>query len=157
MASTDIAPAVARLKNRIETVTNIGVVWPHDIYSHNDLRSAIVSTILGTPTIRAWWITGPALQARNMVQRPGGMIERTWTYRIFGIEGLSPNGDSIVTLRANALAVCDAIDADPSLAGTVHRSQPCTWRQAPENRTAWAGIGASYIEIEKQTVTLSTP
>lgn len=157
MATTDITPVVARIKNRIETVTGIGLVWGHDIYNRTDLRPMVVSVIDGTSRLRAWWITGPTLEARQMVQRPGGEIERTWAYTIFGVEGLTDAGDSVITLRTNALAVCDAIDADPMLGSTVHRSEPCVWRTAPENRTAWAGIGASYMSIVKKVVTLSTP
>lgn len=157
MATTDIAPVVARLVNRIQTVPAIGLVWDHDIYSRTDLRSQVVGDIAGVPTFRAWCITGPTLEAQNMVQRPGGVIERTWIYTIYGVEGLTDDGDSIVTLRANALAVCDAIDADPMLGSTVHRSEPCVWRTPPENRTAWAGIGASYMSFSKKVVTLSTP
>lgn len=157
MATTDIAPVVARLKNRIQTVAAIGLVWDHDIYNRADLRSAVVSKISGVDVLRAWCITGPTLDARNMVQQPGGVIERTWTYTIYGIEGLSADGDSIATLRTNALAVCDAIDADPMLGSTVHRSDPCVWRQPPENRTAWAGIAVSYMSFAKKVVTLSTP
>ncbi len=157
MASTDITPVVNRLVNRIQTVANIGVVWPHDIYDRVDLRSAVVSNIVGVDTLRAWWITGPTLAANNAVQLPGGMVQRQWQYTIFGVEGLTDDGGSIVTLRTNALAVCDAIDADPMLGGTVHRSEPCSWRTPPENRVAWAGIGASFIAITKPVVTLSTP
>lgn len=157
MATTDIAPVVARLVNRIQTVPAIGLVWDHDIYSRRDLRSMVVSKIAGVDVFRAWWITGPALDAQNMVQKPGGVIERTWLYTIFGVEGLTDDGDSIATLRSNALAVCDAIDADPMLGSTVHRSDPCVWRQPPENRVAWAGVGASYMSFAKKVVTLSTP
>lgn len=157
MATTDIAPVVARLKNRILTVANIGLVWDHDIYNRKDLRAIVVSNIGGNDVMRAWCITGPTLDARNMVQQPGGVIERTWVYTIYGLEGLSADGDSIVTLRTNALAVCDAIDADPMLGSTVHRSEPCMWREQPQNRPAWAGIAVSYLSIAKKVVTLSTP
>lgn len=157
MASTDIAPVVARLKNRIQTVTAIGIVHDHDIYQRKDLRPAVVSKINGVDVMRAWCITGPTLEAQNMVQKPGGVIERTWLYTIYGLEGLSADGDSIVTLRSNALAVCDAIDADPMLGSTVHRSEPCVWRVAPENRAAWSGISVSYMSFAKKVVTLSTP
>jgi hypothetical protein len=157
MASIDIAPVVAALKAKIESVADIGLVWPHDIFDSKDLRPMLVSSIDNTDTMRAWWITGPSLRARTVVARPGGAIDRTWSYTIYGIEGLRNGGASIETLRANGLAICDAIDADPGLAGSVHRSEPCNWRIAPENRAAWAGIGASFMAIEKTVVTLSSP
>jgi hypothetical protein len=157
MASTDISPVTARLKNRIQTVTDIGLVYEHDIYSHDDLRSLIVSTIGATPTLRAWWISGPTMQGRPMTQIPSGHIERTWSYTLHGVEGLSANGDSLLTLRTNALAICDAIDLDRELNDTAHRTQPCAWRIGPENRVLWTGVAVSYIEITKAVVTVSTP
>lgn len=154
MGALDVSPIVDALVAKIRTVPNCGLVWPHDIYSHDDLRPMLVSPIAGVPTLRAWWITGPTMAGRNLVQRPGGHIERTWTYTIHGVEGLSASGDSLITLRSNALAVCDAIDADQSYG---HRSEPCAWSTAPENRALLAGIGVSYVAITKQVVTVSTP
>ena len=125
MATSDITPIVARLANRIASVANVGIVSTFDIYSHNDLQPLIVSSIGGTPTLRAWWITGPSMSARNMVQTPGGRIERSWLYQIHGICGVAENGDHIATIRTFALAVIDAIDADPMLNNTCHRTEPC--------------------------------
>lgn len=157
MASTDVAPAVARLKALIETVPQIGLVYAHPLYNRDDLSTMLVSDIAGVRTLRAWSIVGPTMAGRNLVQRPGGHIERTWTYTIHGYEGLSPDGDSVVTIRANALAVCDAIDADPDLNGTVHRSQPCTWSVGPQNLLAWHGVAVTTVQIVKQVTTVSTP
>lgn len=156
MASTDITPVVARLKNRIQTISNIGVVHGFDVYSHKDIRPLIVSTIATVETLRAWWITGPIMVGRRAAQA-GGELERSWQYQIHGIEGVSENGDSIETLRSNALAVSDAIDADFDLNGTCHRTDPCTWRVQPENRQILAGVGVAYVQIVKPVVTLSLP
>jgi hypothetical protein len=157
MAATDVSPVVARIVNRINSVASIGRVWPHDIYAHTDLRSMVVSKIDGVDRLRAWWITGPSMRSRLAVQAPGGWVERTWTYTIQAVEGLTETGSSIETLRANMLAVIDALDADPFLAGTVHRSEPCQISTPPQNRAAWAGIATSYMSITKTVVTLSTP
>lgn len=157
MAVTDIAPVVTRLAALIDAVADSGLVWPHDIYSHKDLRPFVVSRIAGEDVLRAWWITGPTMRSQIAVQAPGGRMERTWSYTIHGVEGLTESGDSIVTLRANTLAVCDALDADPTLTGTVHRSEPCQIVQPPQNRSSWAGIATSYVAIVKNVVTLSTP
>lgn len=157
MASTDIAPVIARLKAVIETVPNIGLVYPYPLYNRDDLGSLLVSEIGRVRTLRAWAIVGPTMAGRNMVQRPGGHIERTWTYTIHGYEGLSADGDSIVTVQANALAICDVIDVDPDLNGTVHRSQPCSWTLGPQNLISWHGIALSTVQIVKQVTTLSTP
>lgn len=157
MATTDIPPVLARIKALIETVPNIGRVFPFPLYNRDDLGTLLVSEIGGARTLRAWAIVGPTMVGRNMVQRPGGHIERTWTYTIHGYEGLSAAGDSIVTVQANALAVCDVLDADPGLNGTVHRSQPCSWTVGPQNGISAAGIALSSVQIVKQVTTLSTP
>lgn len=157
MATNDISGPLGRMVTLIEALTDIGLVWPHDIMSRKDLRPLVVSEISGVDTMRAWWITGPPMQSRPMTSNPAAWIERTWTYQIHGIEGLVETGSSIETLRANALRISDAIDAEPDLNGTCHRTFPSTWSLPPENRSAWGGIGASYVVISKTVITLSTP
>lgn len=157
MSAADIAPPVARLKALVEAVPASGPVYPHDIYQRDDLAELVVSSIEGVDTFRAWWITGPRMTGERLTQTSDGYIERRWTYEIHGVEGLTANGDSLVTLRAQALAVTDSIDSDIPLSGTCHRSLPCSWRTAPENRVTWAGIACSYVVIEKTVITVSTP
>jgi hypothetical protein len=157
MGAADITPVVTALTTAIRSVPSIGLVWPHDIYSHDDLRPLIVSNIAGVNVMRAWWITGPTMTARNMTQISAGHVERSWTYTIHGIEGLSADGDSLLTVRTNALAVSDAIDVSAAVEAACHRTQPCTWRTGPENRVLLAGIACSYVELQKQIVTVSTP
>lgn len=157
MADTDISPVVARIKNRIETVPDVGRVHTFDIYSADDLQPLIVSRIDGEDVLRAWWITGPAMNSRPMVQSTAQHIERTWTYYVNGVVGVLPDGSHIETLRSLALAISDALDLDRDLNGTVHRAEPCRWVIAPENRTVVAGVGVGYVQIHKPVVTLSTP
>jgi len=157
MAAGDVSAVTARLKNRIQSVANVGLVWEHDVFSRRDLRAMIVSEIGGQPTMRAWWITGPTMTARKAVQLPGGMVERVWRYSVHGVHGLSDTGDSLLTLRNLAVLVADAIDLDETLAGSALRTSPCEWPVAPENRSAFAGVGASYVQLSKTVVTLSTP
>lgn len=157
MASADVSAVTARLKNRIQTVPNVGLVWEHDVFARRDLRPMVVSTIAGQPTMRAWWITGPTMTARKAVQLPGGMIERQWRYTVHGVQGLTETGDSLLTLRNLAVLVADAIDLDETLGGAALRTSPCEWPVGPENRGAFAGVGASYVQLSKLVVTLSTP
>lgn len=157
VADTDISPVVARIVDRIRTVADVGQVHAFDIYNADDLVPMIVSRIAGENVMRAWWITGPSMNGRPMVQSTAQHIERTWTYQIHGIVGIEPDGSHITTLRTLALAISDAIDADRELNGTVHRAEPCRWVIAPENRTVVAGVGVGYVQIHKPVVTLSTP
>jgi hypothetical protein len=157
MASADVSAVTARIVTRIQSVSDVGLVWEHDVFSRRDLRQMLVSTIAGSATLRAWWITGPTMSARKLVQRPGGSIERVWRYSIHGVAGLSDDGDSVLTLRNLAVSVCDAIDLDETLGGAAIRTAPCEWAIAPENRAAFAGIGASYVAITKTVTTVSTP
>lgn len=156
MATTDISAPLARMKSLIEAIPNIGPVYAFDIFSRSDLAPLIVTNIQSTPTMRAWWFSGPTMLGKRMVSKTSGWLERTWQYSIYGIEGLSDSGDSIATIRANALAVADAIDIEHDLNGTCHRTAPCSF-QVLENRAAWAGVGASFVQITKEVVTLSTP
>ncbi len=156
MASNDITAPLARMKTLIEAIVDIGPVYDFDLFSRTDLAPLVVTRIAGEPTMRAWWFSGPTMLGRRMVSTSSGWLERTWRYTIYGIEGLTDDGISIAVLRANALAVADAIDVEHDLNGTCHRSAPSTF-QVLENRSAWAGIGASFVQINKEIVTLSTP
>lgn len=157
MSANDIPPVVARIANRIASLTGIGLVHTHDIYAHDDLQPLVVSSISGTPTMRAWWITGPSMSAERITQSAGPPQHRWWTYTVHGIEGLTDDGDSIDILRANALAVTDALDLDLTLNNTCHRTWPCEWPQKPEHRLL-ASVGAvAYLEIAKRVLTFSTP
>ncbi len=156
MAATDIDPVIARIANRIGTVPNIGLVHQFDPFDRDDLRPFVVSTIGGQPVMRAWWISGPTMTSRRMTQTSAGYLERTWTYTIRGVEGLTQDTGPQARLRSNALAITDAIDADRDLNGTCHRTDPCTW-QIVENRPLWRGIAVVYAEIRKTVTTLSTP
>jgi hypothetical protein len=156
VAATDIDPVVARLVALIGSVPSIGMVHPEDLMSRTDLRPFTVSTIDGVPTTRAWFVSGPSMTAERATQSTaGGYLRRSWTYTIYGLEGLTGPGPQQV-LRRNALAVTDAIDADRTLGDTVHETLPCSWRLLT-NRFAWAGIAASWVEITKTVRTLSTP
>lgn len=156
MATADIPAPLARMVAIIEALPAIGFVHPYDLYSRKDLRPLIVSEISGQDVLRAWWFSGPTMVGKPMVQTAGGWCERTWLWTIYGVEGLTDDGSSLETVRANALAIVDALDADRDLAGSCHRTQP-TRLTVLENRAAWSGIGASYVQLAKEVVTLSTP
>lgn len=155
MPTADVTAVVARLVTLIGSVDDIGLVHGHDIYDREDVRSLIVSDIDGTSTMRAWWVTGPTMSARRAEQREAGYTRRRWVYTIHGLEGLSADGDSIDTLRANAASVSDVVDADFDLAGACHMTEPCAWSK-PINRRYVAGMTCSYVEISKPVVTLTT-
>lgn len=157
MSSADIAPVVARIVNRIQSVANVGLVHAHDIWARDDLRDDVVSTIAGVPTLRAWWVSGPTMTGQRLTQTTGGYQERRWTYVLHGVEGLDANADCIDTLRTQALAVSDALDLDVTLANTCHRTWPCEWTQRPELHSL-IGIGAvALVQLTKQVLTISTP
>lgn len=158
MSSTDIDPVIARIKNRIETVTAVGPVYDHDIYSRDDLADLIVTEISTVPTLRAWWISGPTMDARLAEQKSQGYQHRWWTYTITGIDGIPEGHDGITTLRGLALSVSDALDADRQLNGTCHRTWPTTWPVHPAYRViAELGAAVAWVQLEKRVLTLSTP
>ena len=155
MATTDIDPVVTALVARISAVADVGLVHPEDPFDRTDLRQFVVSTIDGVQTMRAWWVSGPSMVSTRATQSSAGHLERTWTYRIYGCNGMVGDDPQRV-LRRLALAVTDSIDLDRDLGGTCHRTDPCRW-QVLESRAAWAGIAASWVEITKTVTTLSTP
>lgn len=158
MSGSDLAPVLARIKARVETVANIGPVYDHDIFARDDLADLIVSDIGAVPTLRVWWITGPTMEAQLAEQRPAGYQHRWWTYRIHGIDGLPEGHDGITVLRNLALSVSDALDSDRTLNGTCHRTWPTTWSDEPAY-TLLPGIGAAVAQVTlaKRVLTLSTP
>lgn len=156
MAASDINPVVARIVNRILTVPNIGVVAGNDLFDRDDLGRLVVSNIAGVDRLRAWWVSGPTMTGTRTTQSSGGHLLRSWSYQIYGVEGLVAADNPQQIMRANALAVTDAIDLDRDLGGTCHKTDPCSW-QTFENRAAWRGIAAVYVQIRKTVHTLSTP
>ena len=157
MSSADVSPVVARIVNRIQTVANVGLVYAHDLWARDDLQPLLVSTIAGAPTLRAWWVSGPTMTAQRLTQTTGGYQERQWLYTLYGIEGLDAVGDCVVTLRDKALAVADALDLDPTLNSTCHRSWPCEWPQRPEFHSMLGVGGVALVQMTKQVLTISTP
>ena len=157
MATTDITSPLNRMAVLAGAVTNVGLVHKFDLYSRKDMTDLLVSRVAGVDTMRAWWFTGPTMVGRPMVQHAGGFIERTWRWTIHGVEGLSADGQtSLASVRSFALAIADAIDAEPDLSGACHRSQPASLVSC-ENRAAWRGVGVSYAQLVKEVVTLTTP
>lgn len=164
MGAADIDPVVDRLVALVRSVPNVGQVHGHDIYARHDIVPMITTTVDGIEIVRAWWITGPIM--RSSVASNAFELERTWEYEVHGITSTtdddgSPEGpfapSAIVQMRALALAVTDAIDADRTLGGTAHRVDPCRWSTRPEHRTFLGAIGAAYVKITKPVVTLSLP
>lgn len=161
---SDITPVLARIVNRVESVTNIGPVYESDIWAQEDLGDLVVTEISGTRTLRAWWVTGPALpEADRIIEITPLQQHRWWEYTIHGIEGLPEDVSgttgaeaAMATLRANAEAVTNALDASVTLNNTCHRAWPCTWPVKPELRVPVIGI-VGYVEIRKRVLTLSTP
>lgn len=149
-----VTPVVARIVNRILTVPNIGLVHPEDPFNRTDLQPLLVSSVGGVPTTRAWWVSGPSLDSGHATVHQGGYIERDWTYRIYGVDGMPDAGGSIATLRTLANAVSDALDVDRTLGGTCSRTRPCEWAE-PEIRQAVVLV--AWVCLTKTVTTLTTP
>lgn len=170
MTDAIVSPVVARMVEIIGALPEIGLVFGHDPWDRNDINNVLVSEISARPTLRAWWVSGPTMAATYQGESEG-MVSfdtssiRTWTYTVHGVEGLAPAwpddergpGGDLVTLRANAMAVTTALDADPLLADTCAGTEPCSWPAAPSHRTFAGLVAVSYIQIVKQVITLDTP
>lgn len=160
--SADPGPMITAIVDAIKTAPNIGLVWPHDLWDRDDILNVIKSKVAGRDIIRAWWVSGPEMDA-TFADALDGMATRTWTFTIHGIEGLAPAwdgdlrgpGGDLVTLKTNAGAVTDALDADLFLAGSCDQAMPCTWPVRPEHRMFAGGWATSYIQIQKVAVTLA--
>lgn len=155
-----LSAIVGELADRIGSISAIGLVWSHPFVDKSDLRNELVSQINGHPTLRSWWIDGPEMRAE--AQGFTDYARREWTFTIHGLEGLSPAwlddnrgpGGDIVTLRDNASAVTDVLDADQTLAGTCAKAWPSNWPVRPEHRTFAGGVVVSYVQIQKRVTTL---
>jgi hypothetical protein len=170
VTDTTVSPVVDRVVELIETVPEIGLVFGHDPWDRNDIANVLVSEIAGRRTLRAWWVSGPVMAAAYQGEAEGFISFdtssiRTWTYTVHGVEGLAPAwpeddrgpGGDLVTLRANAMAVTAALDADPLLADTCAGTEPCSWPAPPSHRTFAGLVAVSYIQIVKRVITLDTP
>ena len=158
MATTDIAPPVARMATLIEAIDEIGNVYPYEFFRRKSDATidAMHLKISGVHTLRFWWISGPTMTAQRAVSGDGTM-ERSWEYTIHGAFGVTETGDSIELARTKALAVLDAIDAEHDLNGTCHRTNPGRFAVAPSHREILDGVGVTYVEIAKTVVSLSLP
>lgn len=157
-----IAEAIARMVELVEGIDAIGVVLDHNPRDRKDITEHITADIDGIRVMRAWWVQGPYMTSRWLTRMSPQHVDRTWIYEIHGIEGLTPAfpgdtrgpGEDLVTLRNNGVAVCDAIDADYDLSGSVFDAEPCQWRSpGPQHRTfgpAGGGFGAAHLIIEKR-------
>jgi len=167
VSQTTVVDAIVDL---IRSVPRIGIVFDHDPWDRNDIRNVLMSQIGGQSVLRAWWVSGPTMGAAQEDASAdrvsfGNMPMRTWTYTIHGVEGLAPAypgdtrgpGGDIVTLRANAVAITDALDEDVLLGGTAPAALPCVWPNQPAHRVFDARVVVSYIQIVKQVITLGTP
>lgn len=159
MATTDVAPAVARLAALISAVPNIGLVYDHEIWDRGDYAPKVVTTIAGEEVVRAWWIAGPTMDATYRTNQGDGHLERLWTYTVSGIAG-DPDGDGegVNVLRTLGLAVTDAIDRDPTLANAVFRKPtPARWTQPPGMALFADSAWFAYLVITVPVITLSRP
>lgn len=166
MTDTIISPVVSAMVSTISALPEMGMVFSHDPWDRNDIANVLVSEIAARRTLRAWWVSGPVMDAgfQGETSFETSAI-RTWTYTIHGVEGLAPAwpdddrgpGGDLVTLRANAVALTIALDADYLLGDTCAGTDPCTWPAPPANRTFAGLVAVSYIQIVKRVLTLDTP
>lgn len=160
MAAVDIPPIVTRMATLIGAIPAIGRVVEHEVFDRDDWASQLVSTIDGVPTLRGWMITGPTLnEAEYYTQSdPANAIRRSWVYRILGLEGVDAQAaTAFATMRANLVAVMDALDADRKMGGTAHQCRPCTLEAPPELRQMGGNAAVVYVELSKIVVTVSSP
>lgn len=159
MAATDVSPVIARLTAILNAVPGIGLVYDHEIWDRDDYQPKVVTNIAGADVIRAWWVSGPTMDATYRTNLGDGHLERAWTYDVSGIAG-DPDGTGLGVnlLRTLGLAVTDAIDRDHTLANTVFRKPtPARWSQPPGMalfaRIAWV----AYLRITVPVITLTRP
>jgi hypothetical protein len=159
-----VSPTVDQLVALVQSVADIGLVYPSNIRHRQDIAGLVVSSINGVDTLRAWWVQGPTTESRRLSKM--GDVEQTWIFELHGIEGLDDTGtgatpptrSDLERLRANAFAVCAAIDGDEDLREMAFRIWPCVWRRQPIHTTFGTSnrFGAAYVVLEKRLSTLQT-
>lgn len=155
-----------RYVDLIGAIQSIGLVQAFNPFARTDISGLIVSEIDGIKVMRAWWVQGPTMEARFVTEVTPGHVARTWTWEIHGIEGVAPAwegdtrtaGQELNTLRDNAAAVTDALDADDiGMDGLVFRSWPCEWADEPahiEFGEPGNGFVCAYAVITKRVMTM---
>lgn len=157
-----ISPVIDRLAELIQGIEGAGRVLKFNPRDRKDIAQWVVSDIEGVKVTRAWWIQGPYMTSGWLTRMSPQHIDRVWTYEIHGIDGFSPSfdgdtrdpGEDLQTIRTLGLAICDAIDADLDLGGTVFDAEPCQWRSpGPQHRMfgpSGSAFGAAHLVIEKR-------
>lgn len=163
MTDTDtvISPIVDRIVEVISAVPDIGLVYPHDIWDRDDITDQLVSDIAGAKTMRAWWVAGPQIVSSAWFTF-GPSVSWTMAFDIYGVEGLAGADDSrgsggdILTLRANAMALTKALDADTTLRSLALQTWPCTWPEMPEHKVLiLARAVGGHVRMQKRLMVVT--
>lgn len=106
---------LAAIKTLMEGVTDIGLI--HTYPRYGDAAEHWVTNIDGRRVIRAWEI-GHGEEETRVERLSQGWRHRYRPWRIQGYVGLEDDEASYNTILDLAGSIADAIDADPTLAGT---------------------------------------
>jgi len=145
----------ATIKAILESVSNVGVVHDYERWAGTipDVTTAFVTTISGAKLVRGWTITCQSWTPRWVAydedeEADGGLVDRTYVYKIRGYFGLKDADATEKTVFALVEAVCDALDADK----TLHDEEAFEGQTPPATLTVFeprmfGGVLCHYAEI----------
>lgn len=115
----------ATIYSAINAVLNVGKVYDYERHATEwgDFLDLFKTTIEGTEQIRGWMIGYRGIiTAERETFRPGSKsgISRTHRFNILGVMGIDDSLESEKTFAALAQTVCDALDNDDTLHGSLY-------------------------------------
>ena len=129
MADTRIAEIATGIRTILDGVAGIGVTFDHQPLPVNDWAAYVRSFTVeaGTPArreVRAWTVAWTGFRGSYRAVAVGSQkVLREATFLVRG--HMSMRDDTEPVFRALVATVADALDADPSLAGSVIEHDAC--------------------------------
>lgn len=158
MTQSSWGAVVARIKNRIETVANVGKVHDHLelATSADELKAIGMITLNGQDRIRLWMVH--LEQMPSTWSEQGAVADWLRTVQIEGFFQFEAAGAAEKDAIAVAEGIIRALNADlkatPPLGGTVLSGGPVVLLES--NPRAFGPLLVHYIRLSAQVLTIET-
>jgi hypothetical protein len=141
---TGIDELRAEIKGILEGVYGIGVV--QDYRRHSVDWNEIAAMFKHDGIINGWVIEARSL--KSVREQITSRILRTWGIRVSGIYSLVDAQATAKQFEALVERVVDALDADATLGGKVHKAGPCAVTEIAQGSFASALCHICAVDLE---------